>query len=117
MPSSLTLPAAAGAAFDNLQVKWLTGSQLGPAVRFFCGNIKLLFSEQNPNEHPVINWNTILWSLGTQIAGGTLAQLTLSAEYVYRMCWMTSQLQTQGLITAAQGAAVLSNYNLFFAAP
>lgn len=117
MPTALTLPAAAGLSFDNLQVKWLTGSQLGPAIRSFCGNIKLLFHEQQPSEHPVINWNTILWSLGTQISGGTLAQLTLAAEYVYRMCWMASTLQTQGLISSGQGAAVLSNYNLFLAAP
>ncbi len=117
MTVAVSLQAAAGLAFDNLQVKWL-GNQLPSSILLFCPNVKLIFHEQEANSHPCINWNTILWNLGAQMVNPPpIAQLGLAAEYVFRMCWMTNQLQVQGLITAPQAAAVLLRYNQFLSVP
>jgi hypothetical protein len=122
MPISLTLPAAAGAAFDNLQLKWLggLGGGLASSLIIFCQSVNTQFQEQDINSHPVINWNAIIWSLGTRLSLQTvvsLADLTLSAQYVYRICWMTNQLRIQNLISAPQATNVLQYYNSFIAVP
>lgn len=108
-----TLQRAAGLAFDNLQVRWLAG-QLPVRTSQFSQNCLLLFDEGDPNTHPVLNWMTIISAFGQRMSVPTpLTELTITAQYVYRACWMTNQLQVQGLITLVQANAVLSNYNLF----
>jgi len=117
MTHAVSLQAAAGLAFDNLQVKWL-GNQLPLSIVQFASSVKPVFQEQDVNSHPVINWNTILWSLGSLMVNPpAIAQLGLAAQYVFRMCWMTNQLRVQTLITAPQAASVLSLYNQFLAVP
>ena len=41
----------------------------------------------------------------------TITNFDVISGYVYRACWMTEQLNVQGLITPAQAAAVLASWN------
>lgn len=43
--------------------------------------------------------------------GSTFSQFNTMAGYLYRCCWMGSQLLAQGLITSAQNTAMLAAWN------
>ncbi len=112
MSTATTLAKAAGMTFDNLQVKWLTGF-LSITTQFFGQQVVALFPESNMNARPVANWGTILRSVASQIPSGIppVTDLNNAAQIIYRLCWMGSQLQTQGLITTAEATSLLVDYN------
>ena len=118
MTTALTLPQAAGLAFDNLQVKWLIGgSLLKNRINQFWGFSKSLFPDQAASGRPVANWLTLIAGLESVMPSSQapIGQLTTAAEYVYRTCWMAEALRVQSLITSAQATALLANYNGAFA--
>jgi hypothetical protein len=112
MSIAATLPQAAGLSFDNLQVKWLA-NQLKNALGNFWPQLLSQFPESSANNHPVSNWLALIANLQDQMTQSSVPidQLTLAAEYIYRICWMTEALRVQSLITAPQAAAVLGAYN------
>jgi hypothetical protein len=115
MPSP-NLQNAAGESFNNLQVKWL-GNNLKSALTAFWQATINTFPEQDVNGHPVANWLAVISSLATNMpaAGVPYDQLTMAADYVYRLCWMTEYLAGAGLITAVQAStgpnSILVQYN------
>jgi hypothetical protein len=113
-----TLAAAAGQAFDNLQVRYAQGT-LKTTLTIFWGQNLSLFPEATPDSHPVSNWLTVLAALAALMPTGTppLAQLTSAAEAVYRLCWMASYLQGTGGITNTQAATLLASYNTVIGFP
>ena len=119
MATATTLEEAAGQAFDNLLGKWVAGT-LKTNINTFCTTLLPSFLEQEQNSHPVSNWLTILVAAAADMqAGNSLlvvpyANMVNAAGYVYRLCWMASQLVAQSSITGAQGAAILTAYNANF---
>lgn len=116
MPAALTLEAAAGQAFDNLQIRWLA-NQLRTNLTLFWQQTLPTFPQGQAEAHPVSNWLTVLAALSSQLPATNVPidQLTLAAEAVYRLCWMASFLQDSGGISSAQGTVILSAYNVLIA--
>lgn len=112
MTIATTLPQAAGLAFDNLQLKWLS-NHLKDSLFSFWNPLLPLFPDINDATHPISNWLTIIATFQDLITqtGVPIDQLTLAAEYVYRVCWMTEVLRVSGTITAPLAATVLGTYN------
>lgn len=112
MAHALTLPQAAGQAFDNLNVHFLA-DQLQAVLTLFWEATINIFPESDVNSHPVSNWITVIAALAgpMPVTNVPLEQLTAAAEFVYRLCWMASFLQTSGGITNAQATALLGFYN------
>lgn len=115
MTAALNLPEAAGAAFDNLQLKWVSDN-LKSSMTIFASNVKFIGSEAEVNTHPIRNWFALISSLATQlgVSDVPIGDLTVSAEYVYRICWVTQQLRDQNLITINQATDMLTAYNIAF---
>lgn len=114
MTVAANLPQAAGLAFDNLQVKWLSNQLKTSLFRFWNSALFISpFPESDPNNHPVSNWLTLIATLSDRMAQTQVPidQMTLAAEYVYRICWMTEALRAAGLITTGQSNAILGSYN------
>ena len=112
MTIALNLTNAAGLAFDNLQVKWLS-NHLKDSLQNFWIPLLPLFPDINDAQRPVSNWLIIIATFSDLISQTSvpISDLTLAAEYVYRMCWMTDVLRASGAITSAQATAVLGAYN------
>jgi len=112
MAVAITLAQAAGQAFDNLNVRFLSNA-MKSALTLFWKNTINIFPDSDVNSHPVSNWLTVIAALADQMpsANVPLEQLTSASEAVYRLCWMASFLQSVALITNAQAASLLSFYN------
>lgn len=112
MATALSLAQAAGQAFDNLHVAWLSNN-LQPVLTAFWQATNDTFPESAPNSNPVSNWLTLIAALADQMSVTfvPIIQLTQAAEYVYRLCWMASFLQSSGGITNTQATFLLSSYN------
>lgn len=95
MALALTLPQAAGQAFDNLSA-WFISNQLAEKIVAFCEQTIVLYPQSNTNLNPVSNWITVLWALGDQTPDTNvpLTTLTDAAEILYRLCWMAYTLRT-----------------------
>lgn len=114
MAHATSLAQAAGQAFDNLNIHF-QASQLKGTLALFAQATINIFPEADVNSHPVSNWITVIAALADQMPATNipLEQLTESAEFVYRLCWMASFLQTTSpqQITNAQATALLGFYN------
>lgn len=118
MTAALTLAAAAGQAFDNLQVRFAAGQLKTQLTIFWEVNLNL-FPPSAPGGRPVMNWFTILAALADKMPSGIppLLQLNSSAQVIYRLCWMASYLQGTGAITNTQALDLLGSYNSVIAFP
>lgn len=120
MTVAANLPAAAALTWGNLYVKWQSNDLKSSMVAFWQACIDT-FPEQLDNSRPVSNWLTLIAALSERIpaVGVPYDQLMQAVDTVYRVCWITSQLQGQGLISAAQGStgpnSILVQYNAQFA--
>jgi hypothetical protein len=114
MAIALTLAQAAGQAFDNLQIRWLTDGLQFALTQFWKSTIDT-FPDGDVNSHPVSNWLTVMASLADQMPAVAVPidQLTAAAEVVYRLCWMGDFLQSNGNISTAQASILLARYNFF----
>lgn len=112
-----SLSEGAVKAAGNLFVLFAAGTLKAKTLAFWQSLLPL-FPEQDPSGRPVADWLTLIADLSSRLdtitAGGTYGQLDQMTDYVYRLCFLTSQLRTQNLITAPQSAAVLAAYNLQF---
>jgi len=112
MATATSLAQAAGQAFDNLQVRWLSSQLKNTLINFWSANLDL-FPQQIQASHPVSNWLVIIAALGQVMPTGVppITQLTDAAEAVYRLCWMASFLQGTGAISNTQALTLLASYN------
>lgn len=111
MATATTLSQAAGQAYDNLHIQWLS-NQLASRLVIFCQNCLPIFPAQLQGGAPVSNWLTVLYSLASQLPATNVPinQLTESAQIVYRLCWMAFSLIGNG-ITSTQATLLLAQYN------
>ena len=117
MATEPDLETAGYQAWDNLQPLWVNGTLATKLTAFASPALYALFPEQAENNHPVTNWLVQISALAATMNGAALADagaLRQAVQYVFRLCFMTSQLQIQTLITAPQAAAVLAAYNAQF---
>lgn len=112
MTVAANLIQAAGLSYDNCFAKW-TANTLKVKLTAFWQASSLVFDQNRPNDVPPGNWISILATLASQMAAADVPfpDLNASAQYVYRLCWLTQALVTQGLLTNAQGVALLAAYN------
>ena len=113
MATALTLAQAAGQAYDNLHIHWLANGLKATLTTFWQTTLDS-FPESEPTSHPVSNWLTLIAGLTATLPSTNVPinQLTQAAQYVYRLCWMASFLQTQGGITNTQASFLLASYNV-----
>lgn len=117
MATEPDLETAGYQAWNNLQPFWVVGTLKTKLAAFASSALYDLFPEQQPNNHPVTNWLVQISALAATMNGAAFADagaLRDAVNFVYRLCFMTAQLQTQTLITAPQAAAVLAAYNANF---
>ena len=120
MTAAANLPEAAALAWQNLYLKW-QGNDLKSSLTSFWQGCIDTFPEQLDGSHPVSNWLTLIAALASEMPATAVNYqfLVTSVDSVYRACWITSQLQGQGLISAAQAttgpASILVQYNAQFA--
>ena len=120
MATASTLEEAAAQSFDNLFTIWLAATAFKSKLVAFAATVLPLFPDQDPNGRPVANWATIMASFANQLDTDVApirqpyTTLNTAADYLYRLCWMGFQLETQNLITTAQANAVLAAYNADF---
>jgi hypothetical protein len=113
MAHAISLAQAAGQAFDNLNVRFQADLLKAVLTQFWQATINL-FPESDVNSHPVSNWITVIAALADPmpVTDVPLEQLTDAAEFVYRLCWMASFLQSSGGITNGQATSLLGFYNI-----
>lgn len=113
MTLAATLPEAAGLAQQNLFPLWLADSLKTDVTAFAAAlNASGLFQNQMPNDHPMINWTSVISALGTRLPATAVSYLQLdeAIDYVFRICWMANTT----LYSTAQKTAVLAAYNAAF---
>jgi hypothetical protein len=115
MAAATDLPNAAVTAADNLHTLWLAGTLKAKLIVFWVALLPL-FPQSEQNNHPVSNWLTLIAALADQMPNSnvTYSDLDTAINYVYRLCWLANQLDTQALITTAQATAILTEYNADF---
>lgn len=119
MATATTLEEAAGQTFQNLLNKWITGT-LKVDLTAFAAAVLPDFPEQIRANHPIGNWASVIGCQSALMAAGNshtqvpYQQVVVATDYVYRICWMGSQLAAQGSITTAQRDALLADYNAAF---
>jgi hypothetical protein len=113
MATATSLAQAAGQAYDNLHIRWLANGLQSTLTIFWQTTIDT-FPEAAPNSNPVSNWLTLIAALAAPMPATNVPidQLTQAAEFVYRLCWMASFLQSSGGITNTQAAFLLATYNV-----
>jgi hypothetical protein len=113
MATALTLAQAAGQAFDNLHVRWLA-NQLKQTLTLFWETTLSEFPESEPSSHPVSNWLTLISGLADPmpVTNVPIDQLSVAANFVYRLCWMANFLQSTGGISNTQATFLLQSYNV-----
>lgn len=116
MASAATLIEAAQTAYQNLAAKWNNGT-LQARLALFVDDLLPTFPDGAPGGRPVADWLVLIDALQNDMIAAAFADplaLRNAALYVYKLCWMTNQLQVQVAITGAQAAAVLAAYNSRF---
>jgi hypothetical protein len=118
MAIATSLAQAAGQAFDNLHIHWLA-NQLQQTLNSFWKATLASFPESEPDSHPVSNWLTLIAGLASTmpITHVPLDQLTQAANFVFRLCWMANELETNGGISNTQATFLLSSYNVIIGFP
>lgn len=112
--AALTLAEAAGAAFDNLQIRW-NNNGLKSALTQFFNNGNPLFPDSEPDSQALGDWFIPLGSLATNMAATNvpILELTQAAQIVYRLCWLAQVFKDNGSISSTQATTLLAYYNLF----
>ena len=115
MAAEPDLESAAFGAVDNL-LPWLADNTLKSRLAAFAENLNDEFPDGTPNDRPVGNWLGLIAVVSDRMPAANVpfTEFMTSADYVYKICWMANQLDVQGLITPAQAAAVLAEYNANF---
>ena len=116
---------AANLTPQNLRPLW-EANTLQTKMIAFWQQISPSFEDQIPNDHPVINWISLIASFAPSIlnfadnanpgftpySGGTITTFSTAVDYIYRLCKFGFYYN---LITPTQKAAILTAYNAQFA--
>lgn len=117
MTVAVSLPDAAVIAADNLYTLYIGGTLKTKSTAFWQ-SIQDTFPEQQVDSHPVSNWLTLIANTADQmpVANVPYRDLDSMIEFVYRLCFVASQLnsQTPKLVSNVQAAALLAAYNAQF---
>jgi hypothetical protein len=115
MAAEVSLTAAAYNAVINLKPLWAANT-LKARLTTFANDLQATFPDQISDNRPVGNWLGIIAALADQmpVAAVPFTDFMTAADYVYKACWMANQLDVQNLISAAQAAAMLAEYNADF---
>lgn len=125
MTVAANLLEAANLTPQNLRSLWEANTLKSKMIAFWQ-QVDPVFQEQIPNDHPVINWISIIAAFSpsvldfadnanpgfTPYAGGTITTFSQAVDYVYRICKFGYYYT---LITPAQKTALLAAYNAQFA--
>lgn len=109
------LTEAAKQSWTNMVDLTIAGT-LDSAIAAFCEAVLAVFPTPTAKAHPVLNWTAVLFGYQEQMGGAAndYVELRISADYVYRLCYMAAQSQDQSLISATEAAAILAAYNANF---
>jgi len=119
MATAIDLHAAAAESYQNLEGKWFAGTIKTNLVSFWQASLPS-FPEGEVNSHPVSNWLAIIASAAQNMESGNsflfvpFEEMANVSGYVYRLCSMAAELQTDNVITAGQAATLLAAYNANF---
>ena len=117
MTVAVSLPDAAVIAADNLYTLFIGGTLKAKATAFWQA-IQPTFPEQEVDSHPCSNWLVLIANTADQmpVANVPYRDLDTMINYVYRLCFVADQLnsQTPKLVSNAQATALLAAYNLEF---
>ena len=117
MTVAATLPIAATIAAENLYTLWAANTLKTKATSFWQ-SLVAVFPDQDVTSHPVSNWLILIAALADQMPATSVpyGNLNTMIDYVYRICFVTSGLNTQTpkQVTNTQAAALLAAYNLQF---
>jgi len=118
MTLAVTLAQAAGLAWDNANVHWITNGLKNALINFWSDALPS-FGESDPNSHPVSNWLAIVANQADLMDSTNvpLDQMAAATRSVYGVCWMGQFLLTAGLISSSQAADLLAAYNATLGAP
>lgn len=125
MAVAVDLLDAANKTSQNLRPLWEADTLKAKMIAFWQ-QLQPSFQEQTPNDHPIINWISIIAAFSpfilnfadraapgiTPYSGGTITTFSTSVDYIYRICKFGFYYQ---LITPTQKAALLAAYNAQFA--
>lgn len=125
MTAALDLFEAANLAPQNLRVKWEADTLQSSMIAFWQQALPS-FAEETPNDHPIINWLSIIASFSPSILlfnqvkapgssvwyGGTIETFSQAVDFIYRICKFGFEYT---LITPTQKTALLAAYNANFA--
>lgn len=117
MTVAVSLPDAAVIAADNLYTLYIANTLKTKCTAFWQSIIDT-FPDQDVNSHPVSNWLILIANTADQMPSANVPYRDLDnmINYVYRICFVASQLnsQTPKLVSNVQAAALLAAYNLQF---
>lgn len=125
MAAAVDLLDAANLTPQNLRVLWEADTLQARMIAFWQA-ISLSFDDQIPDDHPVINWISIIAAQAPSILpfadtmnpgvtpwpGGTIETFTNAVDYIYRLCKFAFYYT---LISGAQKTVILNAYNAQFA--
>lgn len=125
MTVAADLLEAANLTPQNLRPLW-EGDTLKTKMVAFWQQIQPSFSEEIPNDQPIINWISLIAAFSpyilnfaanqapgtTPYAGGTITTFETAVDYIYRICKFGFYYS---LITPVQKTAILTAYNTQFA--
>lgn len=125
MTVAVDLLDAANLTSQNLRPLWEADTLKAKVIAFWQA-IQPSFQEQIQDDHPVINWISIISAFAPSIlnfadnktpgftpySGGTITTFSQAVDYIYRICKFCFYYQ---LINPAQKTAVLTAYNAQFA--
>jgi hypothetical protein len=125
MPAAANLLEAALFAPQNLEARWVNNTLQARMVAFAAA-ANPIFPDDVANNHPLGNWVGVIAALAPSIEVfdnnppfvsngiGTIGPFRAAVDYVYRMFKFASRQLADGLITSAQGTALLAAYNAQF---
>lgn len=124
MAPAATLLEAANTTPQHLRPLWEADTLQTKVIAFWEALVPS-FAEENPNDHPIINWISIISAFApsildfdenmasgsTPFAGGTISTFAQAVDYIYRICKFGYYYP---LITTDQQDAILDAYNAQF---
>lgn len=115
MAAAANLFQAGQQAWENLAPLSVAGTVRAKLLAFIAA-IDDVFEEQQPNDHPMLNWIAVLSAYVANMSStaSDWPALRPAVELLYRLCFMGEQSNVQNLITNTQYTAVLAAYNAQF---
>lgn len=117
MTMAANLTSAAALTYDQMRIKALiTGSSIKTQLTSFIAAVNPIVPDSIPNNRPVGNWLIPMAALAQTMRGldMSLSDFNLAVDYVSKLCSVANVQRNAGLITVAQGTALLAAWNTAF---